>query len=114
MPGMRAGLLLLHVTLAAAIAGCSAGDAAEGQARAVTCLACHGDGQGRTLPISPALAGMNEAYLAKQLRDFRDGRRSDPIMGPLAASLSDEQIRDIAASFASQAPCRPAVDEARR
>lgn len=101
----RPGTVLLKLFLGASLAACSPGDAVEGEARAVTCIACHGGDDGRTLPVSPNLNGMNSAYVAKQLRDFRDGRRSDPVMSPLAASLSDEQIEDLAAYFASKPRC---------
>jgi cytochrome c553 len=81
--------------------GCSSGDAANGQARAVTCHACHGGNGMQTTPSTPRLAGQSRIYLAKQLRDFRDGRRKDPTMEPLAASLTDSQIDDIAVYFES-------------
>lgn len=85
--------------------GCSSGDAASSQARAVTCHACHGGNGMQTVPNAPRLAGQNRYYIAKQLRDFRDGKRNDPVMEPLATSLSDRQIDDIAAYFATLDYC---------
>jgi cytochrome c553 len=85
--------------------GCSGGDVASGQARAVTCHACHGGNGMQTAPRTPGLTGQNHIYIAKQLRDFRDGRRNDPVMEPLAKSLTNSQIDDIAAYFESLDSC---------
>jgi cytochrome c553 len=82
-------------------AGCSQGDVSNGEARAVTCNACHGGNGMVTTPNTPRLAGQSQGYIAKQLRAFRDGDRKDPIMEPLAASLTDSQIDDIAAYYES-------------
>jgi cytochrome c553 len=88
--------------------GCSRGDAVVGEARAVTCLGCHGSPVRATAPNIPRIAGQSQVYLAKQLRDYRDGHRSDPVMTPLAGSLDDAQIDDIAAYFAALAFCEDA------
>jgi len=84
---------------------CSNGDAGSGQARAVTCQACHGGNGMHTTSNTPRLAGQSQQYIAKQLRDFRDGRRSNPTMEPLAKSLNNDQIDDLAAYFESQDVC---------
>jgi len=91
--------------IALATVGCSSGDAESGQARAVTCHACHGGNGMQTAPKTPGLAGQSRLYIAKQLRDFRDGRRTDPVMEPLAKSLTNNQIDDIAAFFESLDSC---------
>lgn len=78
-----------------------AADAAAGKAKAATCVACHGPEGVSVNPMWPNLAGQKEAYLAKQMRDFRDGRRNDPVMGPMAKGLSDEDIANLAAYYAS-------------
>ncbi len=80
----------------------SAGDAAAGQRKATTCFACHGETGKSTQPIYPNLGGQQQDYLSKALHDFRDGSRPSPIMSGFAASLSDADIEDIAAWFASQ------------
>ena len=85
--------------------GCSRGDVAAGEARAVTCLGCHGSPVRATAPNIPRIAGQSRVYLAKQLRDYREGRRSDPVMTPIANSLDDRQIDDIAAYFESLEFC---------
>jgi cytochrome c553 len=68
---------------------------------AMICVACHSADAGETNPLWPSLAGQNQRYLVKQLRDFRDGRRTDPVMAPLAVALSDQDIEALAAFYAS-------------
>jgi cytochrome c553 len=80
-------------------------DAATGaQIAAKHCAACHGiNGQGVT-PEFPNLAGQNEKYLAKQLRDFASGQRESTVMDMKAAVLSECSIRAVARYYQSQAP----------
>jgi cytochrome c553 len=76
-------------------------DVAAGKKRATVCFACHNeDGQSRN-PAYPHLTGQQRAYLEKTLKDFRDGRRQDPTMSAMAKPLSDDDIRNIAAYYAS-------------
>ena len=98
----RVGILSLILSLSV---GCTGGDAVKGEARAVTCMPCHGGNGMATAPANPSLVGQNGTYLAKQMRAFRDGERFDPVMSPLAKSLTDEEILDIAAHFASLGRC---------
>ena len=92
------------VTLAAAVLispMAFAGDAEAGKEKALTCEACHGaDGLG-TNPMYPVLAGQYEDYLIHALKAYRDGSRKNAIMAGLAAPLSDEDIKDLAAYYAS-------------
>ncbi|MGI9343979.1 MAG: c-type cytochrome [Gammaproteobacteria bacterium] len=69
---------------------------------AMTCVACHSERAGAASPLWPSLAGQNDRYIAKQLMDFRAGRRTDPVMAPLAQPLSDADIAAVAAHYASQ------------
>jgi nitrite reductase (NO-forming)/hydroxylamine reductase len=78
-----------------------AADIQAGQQRAATCFSCHGPDGISLNPNYPNLAGQSEDYLAKQLDAFRTGLRKDPIMSPMAQSLSDEDVRNVAAFFAS-------------
>jgi cytochrome c553 len=80
------------------------GDAAAGKAKAGVCAGCHGPAGKSTNPMWPHLAGQQEAYLAKQMRDFRDGKRSDPVMAPLAQGLSDSDIDNLSAFYAGLKP----------
>ncbi|MEW6983864.1 cytochrome c [Colwelliaceae bacterium 6471] len=78
-----------------------AGDVAAGKAKSGVCAACHGAAGISAIPMYPNLAGQKEAYLAKQLKDFKSGARKDPIMAPMAMGLSDEDVANIAAYYAS-------------
>ena len=78
-----------------------AGDVAAGKAKAVTCNACHSANGISMAPNYPNLAGQKEAYLAKQMKAFKDGSRKDPTMNAMAAPLSDDDIANLAAYFAS-------------
>ncbi len=82
------------------IAGLSGG-ADSVPPQAIACVACHSARAGQANPLSPSLAGQNQRYTAKQLRDFRDGGRTDPVMAPFVIALSDRDIEAIAAFYAS-------------
>jgi cytochrome c553 len=70
------------------------------QGLAAKCVGCHGaDGLG--VGTFPALAGKDAKYLAKQLRDYKSGARPDPMMATIAKSLSEQDISDLAAYYAS-------------
>ncbi len=79
----------------------AAGDAAAGKAKAAVCAGCHGAAGISANPLWPNLAGQKDAYLAKQLKAFRDGTRTDPTMAPMAKPLSDADIDNLAAYFSS-------------
>ena len=71
------------------------------RSKAAVCAACHGtDGIGK-MPIYPNLKGQNEAYLAKQMKAFRDGIRKDPTMNAMAKPLSDTDIDNLSAYYSS-------------
>lgn len=78
-----------------------AGDAAAGKTKAATCGACHGVNGISPNDIWPNLAGQKAGYLVAQMKAFRDGQRSNPMMAPMAAPLSDTDIDDLAAYYAS-------------
>lgn len=86
------------------VADTGPGDRAAGQRKATACLECHGAGEGSPNPEWPNLAGQKADYLIKQLRKFRDGIRTDPLMSDAAKSLSNEDINDLAAYYAGLAP----------
>lgn len=84
-------------------------DVAAGGKKAESCAACHGLDGNATHPANPSLAGQPPFYTHWQLALFRDGRRRDPQMSPFAASLTDADLADLAAYYASQKPApRPA------
>ena len=80
----------------------SAGNAAEGQNKSAVCHACHGPTGKSIQPIYPNLGGQQQDYLSKTLYNFRDGSRQNAIMNGFAASLSDTDIEDLSAWYASQ------------
>jgi len=66
------------------------------------CMSCHGaDGAGMSATGYPRLAGLDAGYLAKQLGDFRSGGRDNPIMKPMAANLTAEEVSAVSAFYAS-------------
>ena len=79
------------------------GDAANGKELSVTCSACHGADGNSAAPTFPKLAGLGEKYLLKQMKDIRDGARPVPTMVGQVDNMSDQQLADIAAFYASQA-----------
>ncbi|ODU94294.1 MAG: hypothetical protein BGP23_12075 [Lysobacterales bacterium 66-474] len=84
------------------------GDAAAGAAKAATCAACHGADGIAIAPTFPNLAGQSATYLYVQLREFRNDTRVSAVMQPLVADLGDQDMRDLAAHFASL-PGKPAA-----
>ncbi|MBV8975587.1 MAG: cytochrome c4 [Sinobacteraceae bacterium] len=80
------------------------GDVARGTAKAAVCSACHGANGNSTSPDWPRLAGQSAVYIVEQLRLFRSGVRNNPIMKPLASTLSDQDIDDLAVYYQAQTP----------
>jgi len=72
--------------------------------KAAVCEACHGPGGRSTITLNPILAGQTSRYLYLQLRDFQEGRRSDPQMSPMVAGLTRDELRELADWFAKQKP----------
>ena len=98
-PKPFAALLLAVVPFASAMA-----DPAAGEKKAETCAACHGPAGNSPSGQFPILAGQTFRYVFLQLRDFKEGRRKDPIMSPMAANLSRDDMIDLAEYFAQQKP----------
>ena len=80
-----------------------AADPAAGEAKAALCVACHGPAGNSVNPEWPKLAGQHAGYTAKQIREFKAGvTRSNALMAPMIAGLSNQDIEDIAAYYADQ------------
>lgn len=96
--------LIVSLLLTLGITGMAhaAGDAKAGQAKAAVCGACHGPDGNSAAPNFPKLAGQGERYLLKQLKDIKAGNRTVLEMTCLLNNLSDQDLADIAAYFASQ------------
>ena len=80
----------------------SAQDAAAGAKKAEVCVECHGPKGNSTQGKYPILAGLSSRYIYLQLKDFKEGRRSDPDMTPKAKDMSREDMFDLAAYFSAQ------------
>ena len=100
-------------TAAPASAGSGAGESdlkaweasvTAGAAKTASCGACHGPNGNSANPQWPRLAGQNGAYTAEQLKLFRSGARPNPLMMPMAMTLTDADIADISNYYAAQVP----------
>jgi cytochrome c553 len=80
------------------------GSAQAGATKAAVCFSCHGPNGNSQNPVWPRLAGQNAVYIAEQLHLFRAGTRKNPVMQPMAAGLSDQDIDNLAVFFAAQTP----------
>jgi len=84
-------------------AAATAGDASQGQPIATSvCAACHGADGNSPIPANPNLAGQHAHYLYKQMTDYKSGRRKNPIMSGMVATLSEADMRNLAAYFSQQ------------
>jgi cytochrome c553 len=95
---------ILATTITSAIVAHSAFAAASaeaGAAKAVVCQACHGANGNSTNPEWPSLAAIGADYMAEQLKNFKDGKRNNPVMMPNAMTLSADDMADLAAYFDS-------------
>jgi len=116
---LRASMLLVTVLSIPALptsahAQAVKADPAKGQTIATgVCAACHGtDGNG-PIPSYPVLAAQHPEYLAKQLRNYKSGARANAIMNGIAATLSDQDMLDVSAYYASQKPRQGAARDAK-
>ncbi len=78
------------------------GNAAAGQQKSTVCQSCHGADGNSTNPDFPRLAGQYPDYIVHALTDYKSGARKNAIMSGFAASLSTQDMEDLAAYFSSQ------------
>ena len=88
------GLLMSNMLLAG-------GDAAAGKTKSASCTGCHGMNGKSNNPAYPNLAGQKQMYLDKAMKAYKSGDRKDAMMTSFVASLSDQDIADLAAFYAS-------------
>lgn len=88
----------------------AAGSAEAGKAKAAVCMACHGGDGNSATDVWPKIAGQLPQYTARQLRDFKHGLRRNEQMTPMAQPLSEQDIDDLAAFFATQKISRVEAD----
>ncbi|WP_233842859.1 cytochrome c [Dyella sp. 2HG41-7] len=101
---MKRTLTLLSFGMALALASApllAAGNGDNGKSKAATCFACHGADGNAVDPQYPRLAGQYNEYIQQALHEYKDGRRTNPIMKGFAATLSDQDIEDIAAYYST-------------
>lgn len=82
----------------------AAGSAAAGKNKVAVCQSCHGGNGISVNPTWPSLAGQNAGYIAKQLADFKSGKRKNATMAPMTAALSKKDMADIGAYYAELKP----------
>lgn len=99
--------VLLIALLAPTMAAWAEGNVQAGQQKASSCQACHGAAGKASVPLYPNLAGQNEAYLAHALQAYQKGERNGgqaEVMKAFVAGLSEEDITNLAAYYASLKP----------
>lgn len=99
MKSLIFSLLFIIANINFAIA--APGDVTAGKGKAAMCSACHGASGISAVDAYPNLAGQHADYITKQLKAFKAGDRKDPVMAPMAAGLSEQDMADLGAYFAS-------------
>jgi cytochrome c553 len=99
---MNYRLLVLLAAFLATSPLMAAGDAVAGQEKSKACASCHGADGKSPSPAFPTLAGQYEDYLLNALRQYKKGERKNPVMAGMVAGLSDQDMADLAAYYASQ------------
>lgn len=77
------------------------GNIEAGKAKSATCVACHGEDGNGPSDLYPKIAGQHKSYLEKQLIQFKNGERNDPIMMGMVAALSEQDMKDLSAYYSS-------------
>ena len=95
---------VLAILIVAIVQAASAQDVDAGRKKAEACVACHGPNGNSTQVQYPVLAGQTARYIYLQIKDFKEGRRTEPQMEPFVKDLSRQDMFDIAAYFAVQKP----------
>jgi len=106
----QARIILLALGAVALLADCgraSAADVAAGKALAEGCAACHGADGVSQMPLTPSLAAQPDEFVQWQLVYFRSGVRKSEVIGLIAEALSNEDIRNLGAFYASLTPPKP-------
>lgn len=99
----RSSLISAAIALGVGLSGpVLAGDPAAGKEKSVTCQACHGTDGNSPIPTFPIIAGQHKDYLAYSMLSYKTGERTNPIMVAIVQPLSEEDIEDLAAYYASQ------------
>jgi len=92
--------------------GLVAGDAEAGQAKSVTCAACHGADGNSVNPVWPSIAGQHPTYILEQLQAFKSGVRQEPLMLGQVMLLSDEDMANLAVFYGEKPAAAKSVADA--
>jgi cytochrome c553 len=106
---MKISLVIGAVALVMVCGPGRAADTVAGKALAESCAACHGGDGISQIALTPSLAGQPDEYVQWQLVYFRSGARKSEVMRPIAEALSNQDIRDLGAYYASLPPPQPSV-----
>lgn len=99
---LLAGVFALSLAASASAEPLIDGDPEAGQEKSTTCTACHGADGNSSNPQWPKLAGQHAQYTFEQLMAYRNGERNNPVMSAQVRSLSEDDMRDLAAYYAEQ------------
>jgi len=99
---MKRTLMVAGIIAALGVAGTAqaGGDAAAGKAKAATCAGCHG-ANGEGVGSNPPLAGTAEGKFIQAMKDYKSGKRPNPIMKTFAGQVNDQDVANLAAYYAS-------------
>lgn len=103
--------VLLGLMSLLAVSPILAADIEAGKTKSVMCLACHGADGNSLNVIWPKLAGQHASYILKQLRDFKANKRKDATMSGMVVALTEDDMQNLAAFYASQKPAAAKFDE---
>jgi cytochrome c553 len=95
-------IALATLAVTSSVSVLAEGNAAAGKEKAAPCAACHGADGNSAVATYPKLAGQQANYIVKQLQNFKNDVRVNAIMGPQAKPLSEQDMKDLAAYYASQ------------
>lgn len=99
---MKRRLLIVGVVTLLGVAGAAqaGGNAQAGKTKAATCAGCHG-ANGEGIAPNPALAGKKEDQIIQAMKDYKSGKRANPVMKTFASQVNDQEVADLAAYYAS-------------
>jgi cytochrome c553 len=97
----------LALALLLGAAGDALADAEAGRLKAQVCAACHGDNGNSSQAMFPSLAGQPKQFIVSALYQFREGKRVNPVMSPMAVNLTNADLNDLAAYYSAQKPLAP-------
>lgn len=98
----RTMFILAAVALGSSLPVHAKGNYEAGKAKSTTCAACHGADGVSAISSFPKLAGQQRDYLYHALKDYKSGKRNNPLMAEQVKNLSDEDMRDLAMYFSKQ------------